>query len=383
MVFILQNPEASSLAESIDNLANGADCGGGVFAFASKGGIDTLLGSNNIRSMLERGGTFRLTVGVDAITNAEALLCLESWLERFPGVLETTIFYHTKRDSTFHPKFCWFQHENRLCLLTGSGNLTKRGLGRSADGRHLGNWEAFSFQDLTGSEKEAAQTEIQSWLDAQRNAGRLRLPDDEDVRERAMTNGRVRFISNTAGDASVTTTDTDPDSTDHRVLVDDGVFSTPEVLVRELPRNRSGQADIGKRALTKFFGYEGQPKNVLIQHVSLNNVNGEVEEIRMFVNSSSNYRLELRAITYFPYEVRADDSRMILVATKLDMQSFRYTVVPITDENYDQVSSLLNPLRNGQRRVMRENLVTPENLKSAWPKVPSNLLPIELFTSEL
>lgn len=126
----------------------------------------------------------------------------------------------------------------------------------------------------------------------------------------------------------------------HATLVDDVDLGTLEVLVREIPVNRRGQADVGRRALSEFFGYEGVATNVFVQHVSRDDVLGPVESIRLFVNQSRNYRLELRAIANLEYEVGADDSRMILVATKLDRRSFRYTVVPVTADDHRHVSGL-------------------------------------------
>lgn len=79
-----------------------------------------------------------------------------------------------------------------------------------------------------------------------------------------------------------------------------------DVLIREIPSNRSGQADVGQTAL-QFFGYGGVAKNVLIQHVSERNELGPVIEIRLFVNASRNFRLELRGIADLPYDVAPDD----------------------------------------------------------------------------
>lgn len=384
MAFVFQQPGTARLLDAINNAASDADTGGGVFAFASRGGIEALFECHNVARMLAAGQRFHLIVGIDAITNAEALLCLSEKLTLFPGALTVDIFVHEHPCSTFHPKFSWFRHGDILSLVTGSGNLTLRGLGQvGMDDLPQGNWEAFSIQSLMGDDATAVQLEINRWLAAQRDAGRLRSLDDELVRERAMANGRVRFVThaNVAPPAPAPHT---PRPTVHATLVDDVDLGSQEVLVREIPQNRRGQADVGQRALREFFGYEGVATNVFVQHVSMDNALGVVDSIRLFVNQSRNFRLELHAIADLEYDVGDDDSRMILVASKLDRRSFRYTIVPVTSGGYSPVAALLGPVPPpvGNRRLMRETRVSPGKLRAAWPDAPSNLLPVELLTPE-
>lgn len=381
MTFVFQQPGTEKLLEAIDGAALNASSGGGVFAFASKGGIDTFFARPNISAMLSNERSFHLIVGIDAITNADALLCLSEKLVQFPGVLTVDVFYHAHPNSIFHPKFSWFRQGSDLRLVTGSGNLTLRGLGQiSTSNTPSGNWEAFSVQSLVGDKAAETNQMIDDWLTEQRNAGKLRSLEDQRVRDRAMSNGRVRFLSVPAAIQQSLPTDTTT-PTVNAVPVDGIEFGTPEVLVRELPRNRSGQADVGRGALMEFFGYAGIAKNVYIQHVSLDNTLGQVDSIRLFVNESDNYRLELRAITELIYEVGENDNRMILVATKFDRRSFRYTILPVTAPDYGNVVALLGPLPQG-RRLMREVRISPEELSAGWENVPTNLLPIDLLTPE-
>lgn len=381
MTFILQQPGTAKLLEAIDAAALNANSGGGVFAFASKGGIDAFFARPNISIMLTHQHPFHLIVGIDAITNADALLCLGEKLEQFPDVLTVDVFYHANPNSIFHPKFSWFRQRNNLRLVTGSGNLTLRGLGQiSTNNLPSGNWEAFSVQSLVGAGATATNQQIDDWVTEQRNAGTLCSLDDERIRDRAMSNGRVRFLSVPAAIQQSTPSDI-PAPVANAVPVDGIDLGTPEVLVREIPRNRTGQADVGKGALMEFFGYDGIAKNVYIQHVSIDNTLGPVDSIRLFVNESDNYRLELRAIAELEYVVDEDDNRMILVATKLDRRSFRYTILPVTAHDYDHVVALLGPFSHG-RRLMREVRVSPDNLRNAWPGAPTNLLPVDLLTPE-
>ncbi len=154
-----------------------------------------------------------------------------------------------------------------------------------------------------------------------------------------------------------------------------------DVLLREIPRNRTGQADVGQSALTDFFGF-GKVKSILIQHVSLDNVLGPVQQKNLFVNRSRNYRLELNAIADSSNGIAADDGRMILVATKLDERSFRYTIVPTDAPDYGGVSTLLGAIPVAGHRRMRTKKLTADEVRAGWPSAPDNLLPVVLPTPE-
>lgn len=385
MTFIFQQPGTARLLEAINNAAENACCGGGVFAFASTGGIDALFACPNFSDMLNRKRPFHLIVGIDAITNAEALLSLADRLGQFE-TLTVNIFFHEQPRSTFHPKFSWFGQGGTLHLLTGSGNMTLRGLGQITDNHFpSGNWEAFSVQSLEEAEAVAVNRQIEDWLNEQHSAGTLCSLDDARVLDRAMTNGRMRFAPCPIKTRRPTTP-VPPQAQEEKTAPVDGVeFETPEVLIRELPENRSGQADVGKKTLEQFFGYKGEAKNVLIQHVSNANELEPALQIRLFVNKSKNYRLELRAIAELEYITDVDDSRMVLIATKFDRRSFRYTIVPVTAPGYRQILTLCGGVPTPQgnsRRRMREKLVSPEELLATWPDAPSNLLPLNLETPE-
>ncbi len=376
MAFIFQQPGTARLLEAIDQFASDANEGGGVFAFATRDGIEKLLDAPKVARHLRSKKPFRLVVGMDAITNAAALLSLADALGEFPKSLTAKAFFHEHPASTFHPKFCWFKQGEELRLITGSGNLTSRGLGLNSKQRlPAGNWEAFTTQTLSGSDALRAQDEIERWFHTQQKAGTLCDLDDPRVQSKAMENGRVRYT---------------PGARPARRKTPPGaayVAAAPppqDVLMRELPKNRHGQADIGQAAMTAFFGFTGVPKDVLLQHVSLTGALGPVKHKRLFVNKSRNYRLELDAISPLPYRTTPDDGRMILVATRLDERSFRYTIVPVDEADYAIVSELLGPIpvQRGRSRAMRERKFTAVELRAAWPSAPEELLPLEVSTPE-
>jgi len=381
-MLIFQKPGRPDLLDAINNAAQNAESGGGAFAFASKGGIAVLLSASHVKNMLKNGRPIHLIVGVDSITNAEALLYLADQVKKY-NVLHAEVFMHDHPYSTFHPKFSWFASADRLTLLTGSGNLTVRGLGQysTANPPH-GNWEAFSVQTFDGPQSKQINNQILGWIDEQRKLGVLRDIDDQDVWKRAVENSRVWIIRRPP---PLATHEQKPAQTSTIFLDNEEEIITKQaVLVREIPRNRHGQADIGKSALTNFFGYNGEPINIFLQNVSLNDEIGEIEQKRLFVNKSRNYRVELQAIASLKYEVTSHDERMILVATKFDNCSFRYTIVPVTSKEYPKVSAMLGkiPPARGNSRPMRERIMPIEDLNEEWPGAPRNLLPIQAISSE-
>ena len=236
------------------------------------------------------------------------------------------------------------------------------------------------MQVLSGAHARAAKKAIDSWLVGQKTAGTLKSLDDEMVKRQAMTNGLMRYPSRPKRPPPSAGPEAEVGEVEVRAVpIDDAGFEAEDILIRELSSNRSGQADIGKAALTEFFGYKGKAKDIVLQHVSEANEVGPAKKIWSFSNVSRNYRLELSAISEFTYQIAADGSRMILVATKLDRRSFRYTILPITSPNHAALVALLGPIRSG-RRLMREKRVTGDELRDAWPTVPANLLPVSATT---
>ncbi len=342
-----------------------------MFAFASQSGVAALFSRDGIGQFLKRNKKFQLIVGVDAITNAEALLCIGDEITRFPS-LSAEAFLHEHNQSTFHPKFAWFESHAGLTVVTGSGNLTARGIGKASIHTPApGNWEAFGVHKLINPSARETLDLITKWVKSQQIDGRLLPLNNDRVRQRAMRNGLVRYPTPVV----VVPGQADELLDVHGTPIDDPSFDEHDILIRELPRNRPGQADVGKDAL-EFLGYHDTPIDILIQYVKENNALGTVESQRLFVNSSQNYRFELSPLARLPYEIAHDDGRMIVVAAKLDRRSFRYTLVPVTSSNHVQLSTLLGSIKTkANRRLMREARMTSAQLRLKWPSAPLHLMP--------
>ena len=169
------NPDAPFLHEKILELCQGATSGGGMFAFASSDGVKLLL-KDEVFKKFAGAHKFELIVGIDEITNSKALQALKETSDELPK-LDVKVFSHNRVQSIFHPKLCWFRHKVKSYLLTGSGNLTVRGL--------RGNWEGFGVGELGGDSANALEQQWADWR--QFHVNRLKTVDDPEVVARAAT----------------------------------------------------------------------------------------------------------------------------------------------------------------------------------------------------
>lgn len=194
MSLVLQLPQGRGLSDVVQDASDGSVGGGGIFAFATRRGVERFFAIPSVRRMLEEGNPFVLVVGTDAITNAEALVCIEEHAKSFQA-LQTLAFVHDS-PTTFHPKYCWFAHDDRLNLIVGSGNLTSSGIGADHGPQQcMGNWEALSVQSLQGEQAGGVREIIKRWL-AQNRETKCLLPlSHPRVLERAVANSQIKYLS--------------------------------------------------------------------------------------------------------------------------------------------------------------------------------------------
>ena len=116
------DPDSEYFIDALIDACDGAQAGGGAFAFMSAGGVRMFLKDTSFGEFVGRG-QFDLVVGVDAITDGKAIDELSAVTANFPG-LGARVLVPTHPRSIFHPKFAWFDRGDGGLLLTGSGNLT-------------------------------------------------------------------------------------------------------------------------------------------------------------------------------------------------------------------------------------------------------------------
>jgi hypothetical protein len=173
--------QASRYLDALHDAASGATSGGGIFAWATRAGLETFLGHESLVELLH-AGEYRLIVGTDAITDERAIAHLRALSAQHKN-LSAQAFVHGST-SLFHPKLAWFRRPESLQLLIGSGNLTNGGL--------VNNWEAFTVTEYNDGEISPVEATISAWLDS--HAGDLRDLDHEDVANAVAANKKFEHI---------------------------------------------------------------------------------------------------------------------------------------------------------------------------------------------
>lgn len=373
-MLIIQKPGTGELLNQLNIAAEGAIAGGGAFAFASKAGVEALLDQENILT-LANTNEFILIVGVDAVTNLDAIKTLQFKQESLPG-LNVKIFCHDNTNSTFHPKFCWFQRPNNTILIAGSGNLTYAGLG-GTQGTTDGNWEAFTIRQLFNDDANPIHQVWETWIEEANQQNLLHEIDDDIVIKKAVNNSRVwptkviRRVSKKTP-ASKTSIPVEFEA----VTVEGSEYANKAQIV-EISRNRWPQADLGQSVLCNFFGFDEKSHNreILIQHVNSDNSLGEIEKRHMILNQSRNYRFELGAGRGLEYAVGDNDDRPLVVFVQLGSDVFRYHLLMPDSETHKKLIKVLGNKESGSRRVMRKKQINIEKLLELCPKLPSLLFP--------
>lgn len=386
MYFGMQEPNSGRLLDRIDSISTDAQIGVGVFAFASKSGIQALINSPNIQKLIARG-SFTLIVGVDALTNVEAIEALGGLADNYEGRLKTFVFLDSSGKGIFHPKFCWFKNGCSINILAGSGNLTSAGLGAKIIGvNNAFNWEAFGDFSLSGQAAQEFEENWNDWINSQEEAHRLRSLRDQDVIARAMQNSRFKWQGKVDPAVEQDGDVVEPDSRAELTTATDK--SVPVVFISEITSgaNRWNQANFRKDDFKAFFGFEaiaGQEVEVLIQHVAASGEVGEVEVRRPVVAQSRNFRVELGAGRGIAYSKTEQDDRPLVVFVRIDIMAYRYCLLMPGEQGYQEVLTILGALSGHGRRYMRQTFVTIEDLKNQWTGFPHSLLPSEEILPEV
>ncbi|MEH7547756.1 phospholipase D family protein [Neobacillus vireti] len=369
--------------------------GAGVFAFATSGGASLLFEDQVFKDFLSNNH-FTLIVGVDDITNTKALNKLRELRDLYQPNLEVKVFCHNDRGSLFHPKFIWFKIDGELRLITGSGNLTEKGLRR--------NREAFTINIYKDTAARAVEEYWDLWI-SENNSNLLDL-DDEKVIRKAARNAE-RFVrtrrletelegdeeENTSPDTANEPSDLEPTDTiagenlPEGVLVNTpnatGILETedyeawtiednPEVLVAEIPNNnvRWKQANFNVAVFERFFGGIAGghvERRILLRHVGNTGLLEELEVRPTVSVKSKNYRIELNAATGLDYP--KGDDRPIGIFIKVATRSFLYSLVMPGDVIYNEVLDYLNDCEPRAGIRMRRYLTNVEELRANCPSL--------------
>lgn len=359
-----EDPSAPFLLEALLEACKGATSGGALFAFASHSGLKLLMEDKTFAKFAAHG-KFDLIVGLDAVTDQQALKTLNDFMIAEPNILGRA-FLHTRNRALFHPKTSWFRRKGSGgTLITGSGNLTVGGL--------RANWEAFNVVHLTENEAKKIQHQWNTLLSL--HATKLLAPDAIEALERASRNrlrdARPRPAKKTKQPPPSGDTATEVSAEIVEASVDELIAPDSIVLIAELPKasDRWNQANFSLATFEGFFGAKaGKQSRVLLQHVALDGSLEDLESRPAIAVRSRNFRFELQAARHLPYPAKG---RPVAVFVRQLTGIFLYRLVlPNDAAAHTAVSDLLEVKWNGPTRQMRRVTTTATELQEYWPDAP-------------
>lgn len=378
-MFCIQDPSyegSKYLHETLISECVGCKTGAGAYAFATKDGINLLLLDENFKDFL-KNGTFTLVVGTDDITNEHSIVSLMELQKKYGSHLVVKAYVHNGKGSTFHPKFSWFQKTDGGVLVSGSGNLTLKGL------RH--NREAYNVVQYDESGINNVVDEWNRWFThsapflfditdpvvlakAKQNSEKIKAVSTAKAavqREHAIKPGEIKLsdiykaqpkdkkVGKKVATKKVSTTpDSQPTTppllvTDEEIDADASYWtinSDSSVLIAEIPKSGSRwkQANFDKGTFEHYFGAtcgENGEYRILLKHVNDDGTMDETE-IRPSVSvSSQNYRFELEAASDLEYP--SGNERPIAIFAKVSRRDFIYTLLMPEHPNYGEVMAFI------------------------------------------
>ncbi len=348
-------PDTVYLFEAIVGAVREATSFDGIFAFASRAGVDSLFGDPEIRSFLN-GSAMSLLIGLDAITNRETLQRLRE-LEVEHADLQVRVF-RNPTNALFHPKVARFKYaDGSRSMIVGSGNLTPGGLRQ--------NFEAFSVVRSEPTETMDSSSWDRFLAD---HADEVR-PIDEDALDRAARNvaRRPRRDIEPASGASPPTQSADRDSASDTAVV---LAGSRRFLVARVPKagNRWHQVHFNVPVIDRFFRVRpNTTQRVYLVECKQDGTLGD-EEVRPCVYSDANMNLKIEIASHRgePYP---DGGPPIAVYRELHARSFAYMLLMPGDPGYDAMFELTETgttVGPGARRVITDH----DAIRNAWPTSP-------------
>jgi hypothetical protein len=356
-MWFLQTPKTTSekLLGVLAQEAVGAIGGLSAFAFITAAGVKYLASENSFTDLLAVGN-FTMIVGVDAITDENALSALSDLQGRHPNFTPLA-FLHSAAGSLFHPKATFFRRKEGGVIVTGSGNLTSGGL--------KANWEAFSVDSLSEEQAVSVENMWREWIAA--HSTELLPLSDARVVERAKSNGAQRQKIKKALQLKDGAEPADEVLAEAEGAVAE--LSVSPVLIAEVPRSgdRWKQVNFDIATYQNFFGVTiGLGKDVEFREVRSDGTLGPAEQRHAVSVRSQNYRFEVGAASNLPYPASGNP---IVVFQKVTDALFYYVLLmpPSADHALMQgfVDAHYKPSAGKVRAV-----ISMGTLQSIWPSAP-------------
>lgn len=348
------DPETHYLYEAIIGAATDATTWRGMYAFATRGGVDQLIEDPVVHDFMHRGGAIDLIVGIDAITNRQTLERMQELETRHP-TFHPRVFWNSTR-GLFHPKISHFGYaDGRKKLIVGSGNLTPGGL--------MHNFEGYSV--VSGGRRETLDlSSLDGFL--VRHAADIR-PIDQEALDRAALNVMRPVVDVPRPRVPK------PGPPDVRPMpAGPATGSAPldRVLVAEVPDagGRWSQSHLNAAVIQDYFRVSDlATQRVYLTHVDAGGVRSE-EKVRQVVYSTSNknYKVEISAAKGKDYPTVGHP---MLIFRERQVRCFDYMLLMPEDAGYTEIVALSQALpRLG--KGFRRSITDLPALAQAWPSCP-------------
>lgn len=328
----------------------------GLYAFASRDGVDHLIEDQIILDLLGREGEIDLIVGVDAVTNRTTLERMKE-LEGSHKNFRPRVFWNQSR-GLFHPKVSDFGLTNGgRIVIVGSGNLTPGGL--------MGNFEAYTVISA-GQGDEIDLGALDEFLE--RHADNIRCIDDE-VLERAAANVIRPLAGTRKGVARVYRP---PARGRSGTIPSIDMTGFDRILLAQVPNagGRWSQVHFNAQVINNYFQLNQldlDTKRVYLTRVSVDATRNEVEVRRcVFSDTNKNYKIEIGAARHIDYP---DEGRPILIFKEQRLRTYEYMLLLPGEDGYDSVLKLSNDLPSPGRGLPRP-ITDTAMLANEWPKCP-------------
>lgn len=358
--FVLQDPTAGQTTYLYEELVAELDRASAsewraIFAFVSEQGIQALLEDPAFEQFLERGGRCSLVVGIDAVTDPDALRALLRLAEE-QAAIEVRVFHNESR-GLFHPKISHFTRtDGTQKVIVGSGNLTPGGL--------RGNIEAFSVASFSRAEG----VDLGTWYSfLQRHAEAIR-PIDDQALERAEANRRV--IPAGPRRRREAEPDVEPEGVD---VPEESVAEerrNDRMLVAQVPRagGRWHQIHFNGDVVRQYFRVRpNSGERVFLREALGPRRLGRVEA-RPCVYSAvnRNHRIEFASRQGESYPGQGPP---ILVARETGLRTHRYKVIFPGEQGYNEMAEFI-AARPSIGRGVRRVISARHDVLAAWTGCP-------------
>lgn len=348
------HPGTTYLYEAIIAAVVGADAWRGVYAFASRDGVDHLVEDQVVHDLMRRGGAVDLLVGIDAVTNRPTLERLRELGQRH-AQFRPKVFWNGAT-GLFHPKISDFTYEcGRRTLIVGSGNLTPGGL--------MTNFEGYTIISVDDAD-ELDVSAFDEFLE--RHAEQIREIDDEAL-ERAARNLVRATTGARRGTVVIPRRPARPVAPRGRP---EPHVEFDRVLIALMPEagGRWAQGHFNADVVRDYFRItDRQNQRAYLTHVIPDGTRAQVEVRRcVYSERNKNHKIEIGAARGRAYPAQAPP---LLVFRERQLRIFDYMLLMPGENGYGPLDHLVQT-RPTVGRGFRRVYARMDDLAAAWPDCP-------------